>query len=169
MLKTIASLLTKENITFALSLFSAMCVILGWLHSYFITRKKFALHVVAYTALYNNAWFYIAFENKSRLPISISTISILIDGTYYPCRYIPQVVREKEHYTGSKTEIKEQQFSIPFPINLSSLGSNSGFVLFVFPTGISMPTSKNVTFQVSSNRGKAIQMTLPLDQTLDTL
>lgn len=169
MFKSIVSLLTKENITFALSLFSAVCVVLGWLHSYLITRKKFNLYVVAYTALFNSAWFYIAFENKSRLPVSINTISILIDGTYYPCRYIPQVVREKEHYTGNKTEITERQYSIPFPVNLPSLGATSGFVLFVFPTGIALPPSKNVNFQVSSNRGKAIEMKLPLDQTLDTL
>lgn len=165
----ISSLFSRDNITFLLAFIGSAGTIVGWGYAYITTKKKFCIRVIAYQSKQNLALFYLAFENKSRLPISITAISVHIDGVYYPCKYIPQKVTSSQHTVNGKVVSSQDYFSIHFPVELGSLGSTSGYVLFVLPKGIRMPDAKTLTFLISSNRGKAIEMKLSLDQISDSL
>ncbi len=164
-----SSLITQDNITFVLACIGSFGTIAGWLYAYLTTRKNISVRVIAYRSKLNTALFYMSFENKSHLPISLTALSICIDNVYYPCKYIPQRVTSSQHYIGGKIINTQDYYNIQFPIQLGSLGATSGYVLFVLPKGVYVPHAKNLTVQVSSNRGKAIQMQLSLCQTVDTL
>lgn len=164
-----SSLFTRDNLTFVLACIGSIGTITGWLYTYITTRKNFSIRVIAYQSKQNMALFYMSFENKSRLPISLTALSACINGIYYPCKYVPQRVTSSQHSVNGKIVTTQDYYSISFPIELGSLGATSGYVLFVFPKGIHMPDSKTLSVQVSSNRGTAIQMQLSLCQTLDTL
>lgn len=161
--------LTKENITFILAVIGSFGTITGWIYAYITTRKKLNLRVFAYTFKEEKALFYLSFENKSRLPISITDLALKINETYYSCKHIPQRVTSTQHTVGGKIVNSIDYYNIQFPVELGSLGSTSGYVLFVFPKGVEIPDSKNLMIQVSSNRGKAIEMKLSLDQISETL
>lgn len=163
------SLFSNDNITFFLACIGSLGTIAGWGYAYITTRKNFNVRVIAYQSKQNLALFYLSFENKSRLPISITALSVHIDGVYYPCKYIPQKVTSSQHTVNGKVVNFQDYFSIQFPIELGSLGSTSGYVLFVLPKGVRIPDAKTLTFLISSNRGKAIEKKLSLDQILDSL
>lgn len=160
---------TRDNLTFILACIGSFGTITGWIYTYVTTKKNFQIRVIAYNSKQNVALFYLAFENRSRLPISITALSVHIDGVYYPCKYIPQKVTSSQHTVNGKVVNFQDYFSIQFPIELGSLGSTSGYVLFVLPKGVRIPDAKTLTFLISSNRGKAIEKKLSLDQKLDSL
>lgn len=163
------SIFTKENITFVLALIGSLGTIATWLFSYISNKRNISIRPIAYNSKDNKILFYLSFENRSRLPISITALSILLDGAYYPCRYQPQRVISHQHTVGGKVVSSQDYYNLNFPVQLSPLGSNSGYVLFVIPREVLMPDSKTATFQVSSNRGNSFEMKLLLDQTQEIL
>ncbi|MCU6736466.1 hypothetical protein [Diplocloster agilis] len=160
---------TKENITFVLAVIGSIGTISGWLYTYLTTRKNIVIRTIAYNAVQNQALFYLSFENKSRLSISITSLSLKINGVYYPSRIIPQRVKSSQYKRGNEILNAHDDFSITFPIVISPLGATSGYVLFVFPPGVSIPDTKDLMLQISSNRGGAIETILSLSQLPDTL
>ena len=163
------SIFTKENITFVLALIGSVGTNTTWLFSYISNKRNISIRPIAYNSKNNIILFYLFFENRSRLPISITALSILLDGTCYPCRYQPEKVISHQRTVGGKVVNSQDYYNINFPVQLSSLGSSSGYVLFVIPPEVLIPDSKTVTFQVSSNRGNAFEMKLSLDQTQEIL
>lgn len=163
------SYFTKENITFMLALIGSLGTITGWIYTYISTRKNINMRVVAYSAKDNKMLLYLSFENKSRLTISITDLALKVEDTYYSCRHIPQRVTSTQHYLGNQILNSVDYYNIQMPIELGGLGSTSGYVLFVLPKGIYISSANVLTFQVSSNRGKAFEMKLSLAQTQETL
>lgn len=161
--------ITKSNVTFILAVFGSIGTITSWIYAYFATRKNIILRVIAYQAKNNILLTYLSFENKSRLAISITNLALKVNGTYFPCRHLPQRVTSSQQSIGGKIVSSIDYYNIRLPIELGGLGSNSGYVLFVLPKGVGIPDSKILTLQVVSNRGKAVETTLPLDQTLEAL
>lgn len=165
----ISTLFTRENITFILALVGSIGTVSGWVYSFATSRKNISINVIAYSALQDKVLFYLSLANKSRLPISITALSVQIDGVYYPCKHIPQKVASTQRTVNGKIVSSYDYFSLQIPIELGSLGSTSGYILFVLPKGVCMPDSKTLNLQISSNRGKAIETKLSLDQTMDIL
>lgn len=160
---------TKENITSILALIGSIGTIAGWVYAFITTRKNIGIRVVAYSIKGSNILLYLSFENKSRLTISITDLAIKIGEFYHPCRHVPQRVVSTQRYTGSQLVSSVDYYNIQMPIELGSLGSTSGYVLFVLPKGHRISDTNVLTFQVSSNRGRAIEMKLSLDQAMETL
>lgn len=82
--------ITKENITFLLSVFGS----LGTLYTLLAQRKNLSLSIQSYRYNNKSLLMYVAFTNRSRLPISVLNVSILQDEVCYPCVYVPTVVCE---------------------------------------------------------------------------
>ncbi len=163
------TIFTKENITFVLALIGSVGTIATWIRSYIINKRNVIIRPIANKSKDNKILLYLFFENRSRLPISITAISVLFDGVYYPCRYQPQKVISDQRTVGGKVVSLQDYYNITFPVQLGSLDSSSGYVLFVIPQDVQIPDSKTLTFQVSSNRGKAFEMKLSLDQIQEIL
>lgn len=110
---------------------------------------------------------YVAFDNKSRLPISITDISVKINGIYYPCVQPPIVVcKESEKINGVIT-FRKEHISLAMPINIASLSGTSGYICFEFPPNVFQAAATQLIFSVVSNRGKVFEKTLSLGCRLD--
>lgn len=160
---------TKDNITFLLALIGSVGTITTWLLSYIKSRRNITIRLIAFDAKDNKILCYLFLENKSSLPISLTALSVIIDGVSFPCRYLPQKVRSDMRTVGSNVVSSQDYFNMTFPVQIGPLGATSGYVLFVIPPSVLIPDSKTVTFQVSSNRGRTFETKLSLDQIQETL
>lgn len=155
---SIKSLLTRENITFALSLFGSLGTLFTLFHTFLINRKRLRMkisgHIFGDTKM---LVIYASFVNRSRLPISIIEICAEIDGVYYPCTQPPIIAyKETEKVNGVITSHREI-LSLSMPINIASLSGSSGYICFEFPEVAFQPEATEMTFSVSSNRGKVFE------------
>lgn len=157
----ICKLLSKENTTFALSVFGSI----GTLWAIIQSRKNldFKLHYFGYSKERKLALAYIQFVNKSRIPISITDVSLKIGGILYPCKKIPAIADTVLHRCFG-TQSLDNIYSIQFPISLSSLGGTSGYLIFDIPQEYDTPLPTPVKIAVSSNRGRTLEVELQPDQ-----
>lgn len=149
-------LLTKENITFALSVFGS----LGTAYTLLSQRKKISGSIHYYRYENKGLVLYMSFTNHSHQPISISNVAIVHDSVCYPCVYVPTKVYDSKDWIKNELISHKEIFSISFPISLTSLAGSSGYLYFdTLPDNF--PTSpKALTFEVSTSRGKAKRMIL---------
>ncbi|MEY8285411.1 hypothetical protein AALA13_16580 [Lachnospiraceae bacterium 50-23] len=156
----IGEIFTRDNITFILALigsFGTCCTLIA-------QRKNLSLSIQYYSYKNKSLLTYISFTNHSRLPISILNVSIVLNDVCYPCVYIPTKVCETIRRSGKEVISCKEDYSIQFPISLSSLAGSSGYLYFdklpkTFPD---VPTT--VTIEVSTNRGKAKKMILSVPE-----
>lgn len=128
--------------------------------NFYWNRVDVDLCIVDYAATSNSLVLYMAFTNNSRLPISITDISIWNKSVLYSCRKDPAVVRVYTRRTGGKLVYMEALKSLPFPITLPSLSGTSGYLYFQIPQGNVECDAKALTFQLSTNRLRTLQKTL---------
>lgn len=153
-------LFTKDNITFVLAIIGS----LGTIFSVIAQRKNISLSIESYSFKNRTLLMYVAFTNRSRLPISILNISIVQNKICYPCVYMPTAVVEYTRRSGKELLGYREELSIQFPISLSSLAGSSGYLYFdKLPQNYpDAPTA--VTLEVSTNRGRAKRMRLSIPQ-----
>ena len=154
--------LTKENITLAIALFGAIGTIFTWILNAIHNHKNLDLKIVQISRTEKQLTMYLSILNKSQLPISISGIAILLNNVYYPCDVISHSAYTI-HYSNKDTDI----CTLPFPITLGSLSGTSGYIEFDISSNASKFFSNPLTVQVSTNRGKAIEMKLNFEDLVD--
>ncbi len=155
-------LFTRENITLAIAIFGALGTLLTWFFNFIHSRKNIDLRIIKISKFENQLTMYLSIQNKSRIPISINSISLLSDGVYYPCDIISHPAFTVS-YQNNCTDI----FTIPFPVNLGSLTGTSGYIEFDISSKVLKPLSTPLTVQVSTNRGKAIEKKLHFEDLVD--
>ena len=159
----VINLLTRDNITLALAILGSVGTLFTFVMTFLANRTRINLRFKQINCNQGSMLSYVAFENKSRLPIAITDIAIINDDICYPCVPIATSVCEYERKRGNQVISHREDFSIPLPITLSSLAGTSGYVYFDrlpdnFPT-----SPREVTLQVSTNRGRTMKMTLAVD------
>lgn len=159
-INVIKTLFTRENITF----FFAIVGFLGTVNTVLMQRKKLKLSIITYRSSQHCVLMYVSITNFSHLSISISNISIVHDNICYPCAIIPKKVMDTTHTVGKQIVSYKEEYSIEFPINLSSLAGTSGYLYFDKPPNTYPTSPTTLTVQVSSNRGKATKMILSIPQ-----
>ena len=147
---------TKENLTFLLGAFGSI----GTLYTLLAQRQKFSLSIQNYRYKNKSLLLYVTFTNHSRLPISILDISIAQNNICYPCVHIPTVVCEHTRRSGKEIVSHREEFSVQFPISLSSLAGSSGYLYFDRLPENYPDDATTLTVQVSTNRGRAKKMRL---------
>lgn len=154
----IAKLFTKENITFTIAVFGAI----GTAWNLFQSRLKIEFISLGYKLNDNND-LIVHFEiiNHSRVAISIVNISYMYDGVHYSCSKDRAIAESIYHERMHTTNLKDF-YTQPFPLQLVGLGGTSEYIRFELPPKIRPDFSKPQTFQVSANRGKAVEMKLLL-------
>lgn len=168
-MNVIHSLLTRNNITLALSIFGAVGTLLSWIFSAVQNRQNIKIEIVGHRISRKNNFLlvYMLFENKSHLPILITNISVKLGSTWYPCRKFPSIVFFESLKQKDEITFHNEHYSLSFPIYIISLGGSSGYIYFDFPESSLPPDATYLTFQFSANRGKAIEMKLSLGDRLD--
>lgn len=164
------SLLTRENITLVLAIFGSLGTLFAWVYNFLHNRKNISFHIVGnrYSDFCKSSLLlYMTFINNSRLPISITSISVNVNGAYHSCQEIP--ITTFEETTRCKGEIltHHEYKSLPLPIVITGLSGTSGYVYFEFPEEKPQLDAKSLIFRVSTNRGKAIERKLSLGRHLE--
>lgn len=162
------SLFTRDNITFVLSVVGSFGTAYTIFHNFVINRKNLNVRIIGHRyADEKSLLLYVAFENKSRLPISITGISVMVNSIWYS-RFEPSIVVLEETTRTGKTVTSHHEFqNLPLPINLPSLGGTSGYVYFETPEANFQLDTTQLKFLINSNRGKVIEKKLSLGRHLD--
>lgn len=166
-LERLISLCTMDNLTFLLAAFGSLGTVISGIHGFINNRQNIDFHIVGQRSDSKSILLYMAFVNNSQLPISITSISIKIDGVFYSCQEIPITTLEETTRCKNKILSHHSYKSIPLPITMQGLCGTSGYVYVEFPEAKPQPEAKELTFQVSTNRGKAIEKSLSLGRPLD--
>lgn len=148
--------LTRENITLAMSIFGSVGTIISFTLAFLHNRKKVKISILNFEKMGDVYLFFIMFENLSRLPISISRISLISNDFAEDCFVTPEFVLEYNKST-EKQGVYERKvyYSEQIPINLSPLGAISGYLLFpALEEQTLIDVSRLTILQVYTNRGK---------------
>lgn len=149
MREIIISFLTRENITLAIAIFGAVGAVCNWVQKQIDNKVSMDVHLLKAFKPGRSFVVYLSFQNRSRLPISINSVSVLIDGSAYQCELVPHSAFKKYNSGVLVSEIK----TMTFPVNLSPLSGSAGFVEFAAPEEELRKLSTHLTLQVSTNRG----------------
>ncbi len=164
----IISLFNRENITLALSIFGSLGTVFTIFYNIAINRKNLNVRIVGYRYTDKESLIlYLAFENKSHLPISVTGINVMINGVWYSCVEPSITVLNETFRTGKIVTSHNEYKSLALPISLPSLGGTSGYVYFEFPEAIFQTDTTRLNFLINSNRGVVVEKTLPLGRHLD--
>lgn len=93
------------------------------------------------------------FANKSRLPISVSRIRMVLNNTYYDVDIFPYEVMRISSNNKVDRVIETNQC----PISLSALGASSNYFAFLIPESIFNEKDKTYRFQFFTTRGEPIE------------
>ena len=128
-IEKLLSLFTRDNITLILAIFGSLGTLISWIFSYISNRRNLDIHVVGYRQDTPHALLlYVSFINNSRLPISISDISIKINGIISSCQKIPITALEEEISRKGNAISHYDHKTIGFPISIPGLNGTSGYV-----------------------------------------
>lgn len=160
------SIFTRENITLAIALFGAIGTALSGILNFFHSRKRISIQIIKICRLKDFIIAYIAIQNKSRLPISINDISLIINKEKYTGNSVPP---HSLRHTNSTTDIPtdREHFTMQFPVNLGALAGASGYIRLDVPEEVSQTLSTHLIFQVATNRGSSIRKKLEREQWID--
>lgn len=136
MFHTIISFI-KNHSTLMISLISLFLSLYNFIYSLVIRHKKIKVDILKYRKIHLKGNIFYQFQfiitNKSQLPISINNISI---GNTF-CKFDP-------------TRITDKELTTKFPISLSSLESNSGWLEFKSKNELDL---NSIKFNIYTSRG----------------
>lgn len=165
----IKSILTRENITLFLSIFGSIGALSSWIYTVMKNRKNLNIEIIGQRFSDDSCSLlvYAMFENKSRLPISITGLSVQLNSIWYPCERIPITTLTETTRCGKEILSHHEYRSMPLPIFITGLGGTSGYLYFEFPESSLPVDATTLSFLVLTNRGKAIEKKLSLGRQFD--
>ena len=152
----------QNNVTFLIAVVSFALSSGSWIQTWIKRRKRLKFTIQEARARDDVLFFFLQIENESELPIAITRIQVLVDGNFIDCTAIPEFVYGFSHRSGDELVASKDFFSMQMPIELNPLGAVSGFVLFEGLQTSLPPSATQVIFRISTNRGKAEKIELPL-------
>lgn len=155
--------LTKENVTFALSIFGALGALFSFIKAFLINRKNLKIRIEETIYKKENQTLLISciFENRSQLPISVIRFKLKINGKIYePVKY-PRTIRK---YTNNEGKIVVDRifiYNLHTPADISQLSAIHGYILFELPPEVFETSAIETILLVYSTRGRVQQIQLP--------
>ncbi len=146
---------TKENFTLAIALVGAIGTIASWVYAFLSTRKRLAFKLVSSYTKNNTFISFVMIENKSRLPISINAISLILNEDTIMCGQIPTKILEITNRSGQEVTDRRKIFTMQFPISLAALSGASGYIFFELK-GQEINNEEKLLTMLGTNRGKPI-------------
>lgn len=142
----------KYHIAIIISGISLLLSLYNLFYSIFVNRKKINIEFLTYRIVkIKESYIYqfkVSFTNCSRLPISITNISI---NNNIFCAYGPHLIKvEKIPLVAKESRIEETR-TIQFPINLSQLEGKTGYLEFKLPNKLDI---EDIILNIFTNRGK---------------
>ncbi len=140
----------KSNVTLLISLTSLALSLYNFVYNVICKKCKIKIIIHNHSYMFDTLRFYVTIQNCSQLPISIS--SVCINKSYF-CILEPSIVKVNTEHSGNTVISRNETKTIPFPINLNSLQSYSGYLDF---SGIDNFNKNNFSLSIFTNR-KAIK------------
>lgn len=159
-------LLTRENITLALSIFGSIGTLVTFISSYLSKRKNLRINITSST--YNESLNYlvliITFENRSCLPISVTSISAILHGKELEPLCHPHCVGEYTQRNGNEVIDRKFTYNLQIPTAIQQFGATSGHILFDIPPEELRNQSTPLILAVYSTRGRVQKIELQPQQ-----
>ena len=162
-MEEISTTTTMDWVTFGIAVAGFLMSLASWFHTFITQRKRLSFKIQLFRYKEDSAYMYLMIENRSRLPVSITGISLKQGKSKTPCVQIPKTVSSTTRKTAGNTDVV-YQYSTAIPIQLSALESVSCIVLFEGIPEAVPPSATHLTFQISTNRGRIAKRKLQLPQ-----
>lgn len=132
-------------------------------------RKKLNIRVLSFDAYQDVMFLTVSIENGSQLPIAITNIKYIVNSDEYSCTPIPSKIAEVTTRRGDTILEHQVTYSERMPIQLSALGAFGGVIFFEHLPELPENRPMTLTFEVCTNRGKAIRQTVELPADIPSL
>ena len=154
--------LSAGDIALWISIISFLMSFASWVRTFITEMNRLRFSIQSFHSKGSTAYMFLMIENRSRLPVAISQISLIIDGKSVNCEPF-----SKEVITGTKKVKKNTvettpMCSAPLPIQIAGLSSMSCIVLFEDIPSEIPSLSTHLNFEVSTNRGRKAKTKLQL-------
>lgn len=162
----ISQFVTRANVTLFLSIFGAFGTLVTLISSFYAKRKRLKIKIsnVQYKKDQKQMLLDIAFENRSQLPIAVTSVHVFLNNHELEVMEYPWSVNEYTHLQGGKIVDKKFLYNLEFPVTIQQLGASAGKMLLEFsPKELESPSTPLI-FQVHSTRGRVQQIELPCNQ-----
>lgn len=156
--------LNSNGITAIIAALGFLLSLVTAIRQFILDRKAIHIRIVGYRYAPEMVKFVMVFENRSRLPISVTRIALISDAgkeQEIDCEYLCVLVGV-DRWTDQNSQEVVRRYNLPVPISLAGLQGCSGFVLFDSPSHGLTAESKSATFLIHTSRGNQRRMTLEL-------
>lgn len=147
------TLLTKDNITFILAVFGSLGTLISWTFSLISTRKSINVRISKAYLYDNSILLHILIDNKSRLPITITRISLVIGNNIFSTFDTQTQIYRGERKCKGEVLSVNTIYSPTFPIEIGSLGGTNCYPYFELSPEAFETLSTELTLQFHTNRG----------------
>lgn len=159
-MNTIRELLTRDNITLALSIFGALGTVFTIISTFVLNRKNLSFNIASCTYRYEKLYINMTFINKSRQPISIFSIKLNANEKLYTSLPYPENVGKYTLRDGNEVIDRIFTYILPLPIDLQCLCAASGYISFDVPKEVLKNSSIPLTLLIQSTRGSVQKIEL---------
>lgn len=152
-IEILPNIFTLQNISFGLGLFGSV----GTAWNLISSRKRLRIQIAdsAYRTDRKTLVIVVTFENRSRLPISITDATLIAGEKEFSFEPYPRCVAEYFHKKGSEVVDKQFLYNLSFPVSLSQLGAASGYLLLDISQEDFEKLPTRLILKVHSSRGLA--------------
>lgn len=162
---SIFNLLTRENITLALSIFGSIGTLATFFFSYLRRRKNLKISIIdaTFNPKLRTLVITITLENRSQLPIAITSINFVCDKNVVPSVEYPRCVERYEYTQGNRLLDRKLFYNMKFPLDVHQLSAASSYILLDISQEEFENLSTPLILQVYSTRGRVQKIKLPLE------
>lgn len=162
----LTELLTQENITLALSIFGSVGALVTFISSYLSKRKNLKINITSstYKKIMRKLILMITFENRSSLPIAVTSISTTLHNTKIEPVRFPHCVGEYTQRNGNEVIDRKFTYNLQIPVDIQQFGATSGYILFDISPEDLRNLSTPLILQFHSTRGRVQQIELQPSQ-----
>ena len=155
--------LTKENITFVLSVIGSLYAFISIINNFYKSRQKFRVDI-QFTKITssNNCIIHFSIENKSSNTLSVYGITLINNNRRLEAAKIPESVYQFVRKRNNVEVFRKEDFSLPIPFTVHPYSIESGYAYFPNHLNIELDPDKPVILEIQTGKKKVFQMKLLL-------
>lgn len=154
----------RDNVTFLIAVAGFCLSIVTFVQNMSANRKRLKISLSSIGYAQDIMCVRLSIENRSQLPVSITDIVYRTDKTRYHCSPDPKLLCQFEKRRNGVIISQESTYSSELPIHLPALGAFNDLLLFEGLKTLPENSSKRLTFEISTNRGRTLRRKLELPE-----
>lgn len=157
-----SKLLTRENITLVLSTFGSIGTLITIITTFVVNRKNLKIRITETFYLTDPQRLYIKFlfENRSRLPISITSILLSFNTQKIKPTKRTYCIHDYKNSEGKEIVDRIFTYNSQLPITVAALDATRGYMLFDIPQEALRTLTTPLTCLIYSTRPPVQQIEL---------